>query len=116
MKFLLLDIKEFDVKQERKRINKAFKNRPKIRQRLHKIVDLFIDEKFNECLKEINKMGYDKKHEISEKEYLPIFVSDALNTMGFAQQGNPFISAEKLSRKDKGDIIRIFYKGCYKTK
>lgn len=76
MKFEFIEIKEFSVDKERARINKCFKGA--LKKKLHKIVDLFLEGKAQECLDVINSLGYDEEDECSEKEYISEFISDAM--------------------------------------
>lgn len=81
MKFKITKIEEFDVDKELKRINLCFKG--KLKTKLIKIVNLFCEEKFQECLDLINSLGYDKQNEHSEKEYLGLFISDKMFELGY---------------------------------
>ena len=76
MNFEFIEIKPFDLTKEKKRINKNFKGELNIK--LHKIVDLFCEGKFQECLDIINSLGYDNKEECDEKEYLCMFIADSI--------------------------------------
>lgn len=76
MKFEFIETKVFDVDKERKRINRCFKDKPVVREKLERIVDLFCETKFQECLDVINSLGYDREDECDEKEYLSIFIQD----------------------------------------
>lgn len=76
MKFEFTEIKEFDVDKERARIDKCFKGQ--LKKKLHKIVDLFLDGKAQECLDVINSLGRDEELECSEKEFISEFISDAM--------------------------------------
>jgi len=80
MKFEFTEIKTFDVEKERNRINQCFEG--EIRLKLLKILDLFCEEKFQECLDLINSLEYSKKEECDEKEFVGMFISDSLWEMG----------------------------------
>lgn len=79
MKFKFTEVKEFDVDKERKRINNCFEG--ELKEKLNKIVDLFCEEKFQECLNVINSLGYDDKKECDEREYIGIFIIDSITNL-----------------------------------
>ncbi len=81
MKFIFTEVKEFDVEAEYKRIEACFKDRPRLRKKLEKIVKLFCDEKFQECLDVINTLGRDKELECSQKEFIGLFVSHSIRDL-----------------------------------
>ncbi len=76
MKFQFIETKEFDESAEIARIHKCFSGA--LRDKLLKIVDLFCEGMAQECLDVINSLGRDEELECSEKEFLSIFISDAM--------------------------------------
>ncbi len=83
LKFVFSQIKEFDVAAERSRIAKAFlkKKDKKIQQTLNKLVDLFVEEKYEECFLLMKSLGYDNENECPEIEYVSEFIYDAISFM-----------------------------------
>ncbi len=59
---------EINLVEERRHVKKAFKG--SIKQRLLKLIDLFEDGNFTDCIKLIGTFEYDKKNECSENEYI----------------------------------------------
>lgn len=74
MKFIKSQEIFFDDVKEEKRINSCFTG--KTRTELLNILNLFREEKYQECLDEINALDYDSEYECSKKEYVCEFISD----------------------------------------
>lgn len=75
---------EIDLDAERKRINKASYNERQ-RKALLKLVDLFEQGKFQECLTHINNakaFPYNSRGEYCEREHIGIEIGDVLREMG----------------------------------
>jgi hypothetical protein len=79
MKLKFIEIKEFDIKEERIRINKCFKG--KLKKQLILILENFSNGEFVKCIENIGDLGYDTKHECKESEYVHPFIYNTIVEM-----------------------------------
>lgn len=72
MKFKFIEIKEFDVKAEKIRINKCFNG--KLKKQLISILEHFSKGEFVSCVENMGDLKYDTTNECDALEYVHPFV------------------------------------------
>lgn len=98
---------EIDLDKERKRIDKVFKGSKRQREALHKLVNLFEQGRWQECLNHVNDkeaFPYNAKGEYPETEHIGLEISRVLQDLWCE---NFYTQAELLKQaKEKLDAER----------
>ena len=96
---------EIDLDAERKRINHPKRYNDKQRAALNRLVDLFEEGKWQECLDHVNDevvFPYNKEGEYPEVDHIGIQISDILRHLGYSQfytEKQLLTEAEKIIKK-----------------
>jgi hypothetical protein len=78
----LFKLIEIDTETERKRIAKVKYNKRQ-KKALLKLLDLFEEAKFQECLNHVHKaFPYNERGDYSEKDHIGMDIGEVLNDMG----------------------------------